>query len=57
MKSLKPEIIENFIDQNLEVVMKGIYFEYRKEYIEFFMSFFETEELEVKDEVKLIAQE
>ena len=31
-----------FIDQDINVEMNGIYFEYRKEYIEFFIVFFET---------------
>ena len=36
--------------------MRAIYFEYRKEYIEFFMTFFQSDD-EVKDEVKLRAIE
>jgi len=38
------------------VTVKGIHFEYRKEYVEFFMAFFESKE-EVTDEVYLKAQE
>ena len=36
--------------------MKGIFFEYRKEYIEFFITFFSSSE-EFKDEMKLKALE
>jgi hypothetical protein len=45
-----------FVDQELTVEMRAIYFEYRKEYIEFFITFFESNE-EIKDEVKLRALE
>ena len=57
MKSLRPELEEGFVDQDLNVEMGSIYFEYRKEYIEFFMAFFKTEQIEVKEEVKLMAQD
>ena len=36
--------------------MRSIFFEYRKEYIEFFMTFFSSGD-EIKDEVKLRALE
>lgn len=43
-------------DQVLNARLQGIYFEYRKEYIEFFMTFFTAEEA-IKDELKLKAME
>ena len=43
-------------DQDLSISLKTIYFEYRKEYIEFFLTFFTSEE-SVKDELKLKALE
>jgi len=54
--SKRPEDLKKFLDLTLDVEVGGIYFEYRKEYIEFFMSFFESKE-EVSDEVRLKAQE
>lgn len=49
------ENIDN-IDQELTVRMGSIIFEYRKEYIEFFMSFFKSDQ-EIQDELKLKALE
>lgn len=46
----------NFLDQSLDLKMRAIFFEYRKEYIEFFMTFFSSKE-EFKDELKLKALE
>ena len=46
----------DFVDSDLSVEMRAIYFEYRKEYIEFFMTFFQSND-DVKDEVKLRAIE
>lgn len=43
-------------DTFLNVRMSSIYFEYRKEYIEFFMAFFESSN-QVADEVKMKAME
>ena len=55
IKGLK-EDKSDFVDQDLNVEMRAIYFEYRKEYIEFFMTFFQSDD-DVKDEVKLRAIE
>ena len=43
-------------DQELIARLRTIYFEYRKEYIEFLITFFTSEEA-VKDELKLKALE
>jgi len=55
IKGLKKDK-SDFVDQDLNVEMRAIYFEYRKEYIEFFITFFQSND-EVKDEVKLRAIE
>ena len=47
---------KDFTDQNLNVKIGSIYFQYRKEYIEFFMTFFKSNQ-EIQDELKLKALE
>jgi len=54
LKGLSKKNPKYFVDKQADLLVRPLYVEFRKEYIEFFVSFFDTDE-EINDEMRLQA--